>query len=664
MQATNGRPLWEPSDETIEKSSMKRYMNWLESEHKIEFRDYNELWKWSVTRIEDFWSSVWEYFNIKSSQNYDKVLLSRKMTGAKWFVGSRLNYAENVFKNYDAEKEAILFRREDGYSRSMLWRQLKDEVEGFAAGLRKAGVREGDRVAAYLPNIPHAVVAFLATASLGAIWSSCSVDFGVPSALDRFSQIEPKVLVTVDGYIYAGKKYDRTEHVARMVQSLPSLKKVIMIPYANTEVEVKGYEAWDSFIKNREKLSFTQLEFEHPIWILYSSGTTGLPKAIVHSHGGILLEHLKAVLLHNDISSKDRFFWFTSTGWMMWNYLASGLLGNSTILLYDGSPSYPDMNSLWEFAEKSGITFFGTSAAYINSCMKAAISPKQSFNLDKLRGIGSTGSPLSVEGFEWVYRNVKDDVWLASISGGTDMCTAFVGGCNLLPVYPGEIQCRYLGAKVESYDEKGEPRVDSVGELVITEPMPSMPVFFWNDPDGKKYFESYFSFYPGVWRHGDWIKITGKGTCIIYGRSDATIKKMGVRLGSSEIYRAVESLPEVVDSLVVDLEGLGQISYMPLFLVLRPGLDLTDSLKEKVRQKIRVEVSPRFLPDDIFVLDDIPKTLNGKKLEIPVKKILLGEKPEDAINLGSVSNPGSLSQVEEIARKYIRPKLLEGAGAR
>ncbi|MEM0074960.1 MAG: acetoacetate--CoA ligase [Conexivisphaerales archaeon] len=664
MQATNGRPLWEPSDETIEKSSMKRYMNWLESEHKIEFRDYNELWKWSVTRIEDFWSSVWEYFNIKSSQNYDKVLLSRKMPGAKWFVGSRLNYAENVFKNYDAEKEAILFRREDGYSRSMLWRQLKDEVEGFAAGLRKAGVREGDRVAAYLPNIPHAVVAFLATASLGAIWSSCSVDFGVPSALDRFSQIEPKVLVTVDGYIYAGKKYDRTEHVARMVQSLPSLKKVIMIPYANTEVEVKGYEAWDSFIKNREKLSFTQLEFEHPIWILYSSGTTGLPKAIVHSHGGILLEHLKAVLLHNDISSKDRFFWFTSTGWMMWNYLASGLLGNSTILLYDGSPSYPDMNSLWEFAEKSGITFFGTSAAYINSCMKAAISPKQSFNLDKLRGIGSTGSPLSVEGFEWVYRNVKDDVWLASISGGTDMCTAFVGGCNLLPVYPGEIQCRYLGAKVESYDEKGESRVDSVGELVITEPMPSMPVFFWNDPDGKRYFESYFSFYPGVWRHGDWIKITGKGTCIIYGRSDATIKKMGVRLGSSEIYRAVESLPEVVDSLVVDLEGLGQISYMPLFLVLRPGLDLTDSLKEKVRQKIRVEVSPRFLPDDIFVLDDIPKTLNGKKLEIPVKKILLGEKPEDAINLGSVSNPGSLSQVEEIARKYIRPKLLEGAGAR
>ncbi|MEM3685402.1 MAG: acetoacetate--CoA ligase, partial [Conexivisphaerales archaeon] len=521
MQATNGRPLWEPSNETIEKSSMKRYMNWLESEHKIEFRDYNELWKWSVTRIEDFWSSVWEYFNIKSSQNYDKVLLSRKMPGAKWFVGSRLNYAENVFKNYDAEKEVILFRREDGYSRSILWRQLKDEVEGFAAGLRKAGVREGDRVAAYLPNIPHAVVAFLATASLGAIWSSCSVDFGVPSALDRFSQIEPKVLVTVDGYIYAGKKYDRTEHVARMVQSLPSLKKVIMIPYANTEVEVKGYEAWDSFIKNREKLSFTQLEFEHPIWILYSSGTTGLPKAIVHSHGGILLEHLKAVLLHNDISSKDRFFWFTSTGWMMWNYLASGLLGNSTILLYDGSPSYPDMNSLWEFAEKSGITFFGTSAAYINSCMKAAISPKQSFNLDKLRGIGSTGSPLSVEGFEWVYRNVKDDVWLASISGGTDMCTAFVGGCNLLPVYPGEIQCRYLGAKVESYDEKGESRVDSVGELVITEPMPSMPVFFWNDPDGKRYFESYFSFYPGVWRHGDWIKITRKGTCIIYGRSDA-----------------------------------------------------------------------------------------------------------------------------------------------
>jgi acetoacetyl-CoA synthetase len=646
-EATEGILLWEPSEEFRENANISRYIEWLEKEKGRSFDDYEELWEWSVTELGEFWASIWEYFDVKASKPYARVLSSREMPGAKWFEGAELNYAEHVFRNARPDEPAVLHQSELRSLSDMTWRELQEKVAALAAGLESLGVSRGDRVVAYVPNVPEALVAFLACASLGAIWSSCSPDFGVGSVVDRFAQIEPKVLFAVDGYRYGGKDYGRTEVVARLQEEIPSLEVTVVLTYLEEEpdtINLENVVLWDELLLGNEgaELRFEQVSFDHPLWVLYSSGTTGLPKALVQGHGGILLEHLKKVYLHIDLTPEDRFFWFTTTGWMMWNVVVSGLLAGSTILTYDGNPGHPDMNALWEFAEKTGMTCFGTSAGYLTSCMKARIEPGRDFDLSALKSIGSTGSPLPPEGFDWIYQNVKEDLWLFSTSGGTDLCTAFVGGCPLLPVRSGELQCRSLGAKVEAFDEEGNSLVDEVGELVITEPMPSMPLYLWNDPDGERYRESYFDVYPGVWRHGDWIKIKPEGSAVIYGRSDSTINRGGVRMGTSEIYRAVEKVEEVQDSLVVDLQKPDGSAHMPLFVVLEEGVELDEDLVGKIRKSIRDTTSPRHVPDEVLRVPDVPRTLNGKKLEVPVKKILSGTPPEKAASKDSLSNPDSL----------------------
>ena len=655
-ETTEGTLLWEPSAEFKENANISRYMKWLEEEKGHSFEDYAELWEWSVTDLEGFWASVWEFCGVKASKPYAKVLAKREMPGAEWFKGAELNYAEHVFRNARPDEPALVHKAELRPLAQTSWEELREKVGALAAGLKGMGVERGDRVVAYLPNVPEAVVAFLACASLGAVWSSCSPDFGVGSVTDRFAQIEPKVLFAVDGYRYSGKDFDRTGAVAKIQDEIPMLEKTVVLPYLNAEPDLEALhnvKLWDELLAGNEgaELSFEQVPFDHPLWVLYSSGTTGLPKAIVHSQGGILLEHLKKVYLHIDLGPGDRFFWFTTTGWMMWNLLVSGLLAGATATLYDGNPGHPDMNALWEFAEETGMTHFGTSASYLTSCMNAGIEPGRNFDLSALKGVGSTGSPLPPEGFEWVYGHVKEDLWLYSTSGGTDLCTAFVGGVPLLPVHAGELQARSLGMSVQAFDEEGNPVVDEVGELVITQPAPPMPIYLWNDPEGERYRESYFGVYPGVWRHGDWIKIKHSGTCVIYGRSDSTINRGGVRMGTSEIYSAVEKVEEVQDSLVIDIHRPDGSAFMPLFVVLNEGTELDDDLKSKIKHSIRENASPRHVPNEVFAVPDIPKTLNGKKLEVPIKKILSGTPPEEATSKDSLSNPESLDRFAELAQR-------------
>jgi acetoacetyl-CoA synthetase len=656
-ETAEGTLLWEPSEEFKENANISRYMRWLKEEKDLTFDDYAELWEWSVTDLEGFWASLWEYCGVKASKPYERVLGRREMPGAEWFPGAQLNYAEHAFENARADEPAILHHSEIRPLAQLSWRELRERTAALAAGLKSMGVERGDRVVAYLPNIPEAIIALLAVSSIGAIWSSCSPDFGAGSVIDRFKQIEPRVLLAVDGYRYGGRDYDRTQVVAKLQAVIPSLQKTVILPYLEQQPDTSSLEnvvTWDELLSENEgaDLWFEQVPFDHPLWVLYSSGTTGLPKAIVHSQGGMLMEHLKKAALHIDLGPDDRFFWFTTTGWMMWNMVVAGLLTGATALLYDGNPGYPDMNVLWEFAEQTGMTIFGTSASYITSCMKAGIEPAKDFDLKNLKAIGSTGSPLPPEGFEWVYEHVKKDLWLFSTSGGTDLCTAFVGGVPLLPVRAGELQARSLGAKVEAFDEEGNPQIDEVGELVITEPMPPMPIYFWNDPEGERYRESYFDVYPGVWRHGDWIKIKPNGACVIYGRSDSTINRGGIRMGTSEIYSAVEKVEEVRDSLVVDVPRGGGNSFMPLFVVLNEGAELDDDLRNRIKQSIRENTSPRHVPNEIFAVPEIPKTLNGKKLEVPVKKILSGTPPEQAASRDSLSNPDSLDIFAEYAQKF------------
>ena len=527
MRASEHEILWEPTAERKKRANITHYLEWLAS-RDLHFRDYEDLRRWSVGELEKFWGTIWEYFDVSAHKAYTNVLSRRKMPGARWFEGAELNYAENVLRERESVGPAIIFASEDGKKSEVSWSELRMRTSSVAKALRKMGVSEGDRVSAYLPNISEAVTAFLACASIGATWATCSPDFGAPSVIDRLKQIDPKVLIAVDGYRYGGKWFNRLPVLRKIQNGLPTLKRTIIISTREREFRGGGLRdlmMWEDIPRVSSEPTFEPVPFDHPLWVLYSSGTTGLPKPIVHGHGGILLEHLKVLSLHSDLRASDRFFWFTSTGWMMWNYLVGGLLLGSTIVLYDGSPGFPDLDALWRLADSTGITFFGTSAAYINSCMKSGLRPGETRNLKQLRGVGSTGSPLSREGFRWVY-SVKRDVWLASISGGTDVCTAFVSGCPTLPVYSGEIQCRCLGADVQSFDERGKPVVGRVGELVLASPMPSMPLFFWGDLDGKRYRESYFAMFPGVWRHGDWVEITERGSCIIYGRSDDTLKRM------------------------------------------------------------------------------------------------------------------------------------------
>jgi acetoacetyl-CoA synthetase len=646
--------LWKPSEEQARHAVLMRYMSWLRERRSLDFASYDELWRWSVEDLEGFWSSVWEFFAVRSESPYERVLAERTMPGARWFPGARLNYAEHVFRDKPDDQPAILHASEVRELDQMTWAELRESTARIAAGLRGLGVRPGDRVAAYMPNIPETVATFLACASLGAVWSSCSPDFGARSVADRLAQIEPKVLLTVDGYRYNGRDFDRREVITRLQDEIPGLERTVVLPYLAAEADLSGLRdamPWEELLQTAGELSFEQVPFDHPLWVLYSSGTTGLPKAIVQGQGGILLEHLKALNLHVDIQEGDRFFWFTTTGWMMWNLLVSGLLTRAAIVLYDGSPSHPDMNALWDLAERTRVTCFGASASYIAGCMKAGAEPGAGRDLSALRSVGSTGSPLSPEGFEWVYEHVDRRVWLFSTSGGTDLCTAFVGGVPLLPVYRGELQARSLGASVEAFDEEGNSVVDRVGELVLTQPMPSMPLFFWNDPDGERYREAYFSMYPGVWRHGDWIRITARGTAIIYGRSDSTINRGGVRMGTSEIYRAVLALPEVKEALVVDVPRPGTEGWMTLFVVLREGAELTDDLVGRIKQRIREDCSPRHVPNEVLAIPEVPMTLSGKVLEVPVKKILMGTPPDQAASRDSLANPHALDYFEDLARR-------------
>jgi acetoacetyl-CoA synthetase len=653
LHSSEPRLLWTPPAAMQASSGIRAYMDWLAATRGLRFDGYDALWRWSVEELEAFWESLWDYFQIQSATPYAQVLSGREMPGARWFEGATLNYAEHVFRNASGEHPAALFQSERQPLTAIGWEELRAQTASLAVALRDLGVGPGDRVAGYVPNIPQALVAFLAAASLGAVWSSCSPDFGSPSVIDRFSQIEPKVLVAVDGYQYGGKPFDRRGAVAEIQAALPTLEATILVPYLDPGASAEGLSGrvlrWEELLATPGELRYERVPFGHPLWVLYSSGTTGLPKPIVQSQGGILLQHLKELSLHLDQRPGSRFFWFTTTGWMMWNLLVGGLLVGATVLLYDGSPAHPDMGALWRFAEASEMSFFGTSAGYITALMKSNVEPGRQHDLSRLVGMGSTGSPLPPEGFEWVYAHVKPDIWLASISGGTDVCGCFVGGVPLLPVYSGEIQCRALGVNAQALDTDGNSVTGVMGELVITEPMPSMPIYFWNDPDGRRYRESYFELYPGKWRHGDWVVINERGGVVIYGRSDSTINRQGVRMGTSEIYRAVEGIPEVLDSLVIDLEGLGGASYMPLFVVLREGIALDEALVRKIKGAIRTALSPRHVPDAIFAIPDVPRTLSGKKLEVPVKKILMGAPVERAANPDSLKNPELLPYFVELA---------------
>ncbi|WP_047981515.1 acetoacetate--CoA ligase [Ornithinibacillus contaminans] len=655
-----GALLWKPSPDRIEKSNLVAYMNWLAETKGIQFTDYPALWEWSVTDLEDFWESIWEYFNIQSSQPYQTVLSSHQMPGAKWFEGAKINYTEHIFKHYISDKTAIIHSSELRSTTEVTWKQLYNDTSALQHTLKNLGVTKGDRVVAYIPNIYEAIVAFLATASLGAIWSSASPDFGKQSVIDRFKQIEPKVLITVDGYRYGGKAFNRTDVVKDIQASLPTLEATIGIPYLDTTytfTELNHVTLWSHALTNQHAaLTYEQVDFNDPLWVLFSSGTTGKPKPIVQSQGGILLEHLKALTFHTDLQADDRFFWFTTTGWMMWNFLVSGLLTGSAIILYDGNPAYPTKQKLWKLAESTKMTVLGTSASYITACMKDTISPGDEFDLSALKNISSTGSPLPPEGFKWCYDNVKRDLWIASVSGGTDVCTAFILGSPVLPVYAGELQCRGLGAKIESFDVHGKPLVEEVGELVLTEPFPSMPIYFWNDSDGSRMHESYFDMYRGVWRHGDYLKVTNRSTCVIYGRSDATINRGGIRIGTSEIYRAVDQIKEINDSLIVDIPLENGDSFVPLFVVMNDDKELTEDVKQAIHTQIKTQCSPRHVPSEIIPVQDLPRTLNGKKLEVPVKKILMGQSVEKVVNRGSLSNPSSLHYFETFAKEVIRTK--------
>lgn len=635
----NARLRWTPSPEWIKQSNLTHYLQWLEKNDGIP-ADYTAAWQWSTTRPAEFWVSLLRYFEL--DWTYQEVMQG-EMPRTRWFEGATLNYAEEVFRRADERFPAILFQSEHLSLQEITWAELRTQVAALRTHLQARGVQAGDRVVGYLPNIPQATVALLATLSLGAVWSCCSPDFGASSVLERFVQIEPKVLIAVNGYYYGGKKFERRAELENLQQQLPSLVDTIVIPYLeNLDTHLPQGSQWSAIMQNQgAELAFTKVPFAHPIWILYSSGTTGLPKAITHSHGGMLLEHLKYLHFHNDVQPGERFFWYSTTGWMMWNFVQAALLAKATIVLYDGSPGYPDLNVLWKMAADLRIHHFGTSAAYILSCIKAEVHPA-TFGLESLRSIGVTGSPLPPEGFSWVYEQVKSDLWLCSISGGTDVCTAFVGGNPLWPVYEGEIQCRTLGCAMESWDEAGHSLLDEVGEMVITQPMPCMPVMFWNDADYSRYTASYFDTYPGVWRHGDWLQITPHQSLIILGRSDATLNRQGIRIGTSEIYRSVEKLPEIKDSLIVNLEQESGDSIMPLFVVLAEGAVLDEALKKKIAQTLRSDFSPRHVPDQVVAVPEIPYTLSGKKMELPVKKILLGKSIEQSVNRDAMRNPGAL----------------------
>ncbi|MGK5631556.1 acetoacetate--CoA ligase [Streptomyces sp. URMC 123] len=684
-------PLWQPGADRIDRAQVTRFHAWAAERHGAPrpvpgdpAADYAALHRWSVTEPERFWQAVVEWFDVRFTSPYETVLAERTMPGARWFPGATLNYAEHALRAGEdparADEPALLLTDEDLLQRpgaepeAVSWAELRRQVGSLAAELRRLGVRPGDRVSGYLPNTAHAVIAFLATATVGAVWTSCAPDFGARAVLDRFQQVEPVVLFAVDGYRYGGKEHDRTATVAELRRELPTLRAVVHVPLLGGPAPVDTLD-WADVVSGGadgsaagstegraaegasggEALEFTQVPFDHPLWVLYSSGTTGLPKAIVQSQGGILVEHLKQLGLHCDLGPGDRLFWYTSTGWMMWNFLVSGLLVGTTVVLHDGSPGHPDTAAQWRVAERTRATLYGTSAAYVMACRKAGVHPARDFDLSTVRCVATTGSPLPPDGFRWLHdafhEGDGEDMWIASVSGGTDVCSCFAGAVPTLPVHIGELQAPCLGTDLQAWDPRGEPLVDEVGELVVTGPMPSMPLRFWNDPGDVRYRESYFETYPGVWRHGDWITLTSRGTVVIHGRSDSTLNRQGVRMGSADIYEVVERLPEIRESLVIGIEEPDGGYWMPLFVHLAPGAVLDDRLRDNVKRTLREHLSPRHVPDEIIEVPGVPHTLTGKRIEVPVKRLLQGTPLEKAVNPGSVDDIELLRFFERIARE-------------
>ena len=646
----NNAMLWKPSEEFIANSNLTHFRQWLEKKYKLHFEDYHSLWTWSVINPDVFWESIWQYFDILQDGKYEYIRKGDKIYETSWFEGTRLNYAEHIFRERDDTNPAIIHKSENGNIAEVSWEELRMSVASIQSFLKSKNIQPGDRVAAYASCTPEATVAMLATVSLGAIWSSCSPDFGTPAVIDRFSQIKPKVLIAVDRYSYGGKSFDKRQTVKDLVKNLPSIEHILLITEDHEAPWAANVTPWQAALEEDSgNLDFVRVPFNHPLWVLYSSGTTGLPKAFVHSHGGILLEQLKYGSFHNDFKPGERCFWYTTTGWMMWNYIHGALLAGATMVLYEGSVAYPDLNVLWKFAQDARINHFGTSAGFLLANLKANIHP-YTYDLSLLRSISSTGSTLPPEGFEWVYKNVGSNIWLVSMSGGSDVCSAFVGGNPTLPVHAGEIQCRALGCDLHAYNESGVPVFEEVGEMVIKSPMPSMPVYFWNDPDQTRYKESYFEMFPNVWRHGDWIKITQNQGIVIYGRSDATLNRAGVRIGTSEIYRAMDMIEEVSDSLIICIEKTNGEFWMPLFVVMKAGKQLTDELVTKIKTTLRNQYSPRHVPDEIIAVPDIPYTISGKKTETPIKKLFMGMEPEKATTLGVLRNPDSMKAFIDLSK--------------
>jgi acetoacetyl-CoA synthetase len=635
------RPIWEPDERTIERTELTRYRRWL-GERGVACAGYDELWRWSVADSAAFWRSLWDYFGVAGRSAPDEAIAGTTMPDVHWFPGVELNFAEHLLAGM-ADRVAVVSVSETGERRELTYSGLRQRVGAAQAGLRARGVGRGDRVAALVPNTLDTLVAFLASAGLGAIWSSCSPEFGTQAVLDRFAQLEPVILLVVGSYAYGGKTYDKSADIVQLQAGLPTLRATIVLDR-------------DELAGEPQEPSFASVPFEHPLWVLYSSGTTGLPKGIVHGHGGILLESLKQVRLHLDLGPDDCFFWYTTTGWMMWNVVVSGLLAGGAIVLYDGSATHPDLLGLWRLIAETEVTVAGVSAAYVQACVKEGVVPRAELDLSRVRALASTGSPLSPEGFTWLHDAVRPDVPIFSMSGGTDVCTSFLTGSPLLPVYAGELQCRALGVAADAFDPEGRPLVDEVGELVVTQPMPSMPVALWNDPDRRRLRETYFSMYPGVWRHGDWVTITPRGSAVIHGRSDATLNRGGIRMGSSEFYRAVEALPEVADSLVVEDGPNSTAAKLLLFVVLAAGASFDAGLEARIKAAVRAAISPRHVPDEIIEVPELPRTLNGKKLEVPIKRLLQGVPIEQAVSTGSVANAEALAVFAAIGR--------ERAGAR